>query len=307
MKAARFAVYGEPDVLQVVDVPEPHAGRGQVRIAVRAAGVNGLDWKIRHGLLRQTMPLELPAGTGTDASGVVDETGEDVTGVHIGDPVFGSGTDTYAEYAVLAAWARIPGNISFAEAAGYPTPVQTAVRVLDQIGVQRGRTLLVSGAAGGVGSATVQLACDRGIKVIGTASPANQAYLASLGATATTYGGGLADRVRALAPHGIDAALDIAGSGIIPELIELTGDPATVLSIADFTASDHGVRISAGYTGDNSPALRQGAQLAQAGHFTIPVAQTFPLDQAGAAQAASATGHVRGRFIITTTGPSASR
>src|ERR1700676_876771 len=118
MKAVQFATYGGPEVLQVGEVEEPHAGPGQVRIAVRAAGVNSIDWKIRAGFMREMMPLPLPAGTGLDAAGVVDEIGAGVTGVAVGDEVFGSGSGTCAEYAVLSSWAVKPSGLSFEEAAG---------------------------------------------------------------------------------------------------------------------------------------------------------------------------------------------
>ncbi len=244
------------------------------------------------------MPLPLPAGTGMDAAGIVDEVGEGVSDVAKGDAVFGTGSSTFAEYAVLTSWAVKPEKLSFEEAAGYPIPVETALRILDQVGIQPGQTLLVSGAAGGVGSAAVQIAIDRGIRVIGTASPRNQDYLISLGARATTYGDGLVDRVLALAPAGVDAALDIAGSGVIPELITLTGDPAKVVSIADFTAAEHGAQVST--TSRNIPeALREAARLFEHGHFSIPVDRAFTLADAAAAQRASAEGHVTGRLIVT--------
>jgi NADPH:quinone reductase-like Zn-dependent oxidoreductase len=300
MKAVQFSEYGGPEVLEVVEVDEPHAGAGEVRIAVRAAGVNGIDWKIRAGYMREQMPLPLPAGTGLDAAGVVDEVGEGVSDVEIGDAVFGTGTATLAEYAVLTSWAAIPEGLSFVEAAGYPVPVETAIRILDQVGARSGETLLVSGAAGGVGSAVVQVARNRGITVIGTASDRNQEYLRSLGATPTTYGDGLADRVRDLAPDGVDAALDIAGSGIIPELIELTGEPSKVLSIADFSAPEHGAQVSAQRT--NAPAaFREAARLFSQAAFHLPVEKTFALQDAAEAQAASQAGHVAGRLIVTVT------
>src|ERR1035438_9378299 len=113
MKAVQFAAYGGPEVLRLAEVEEPHAGPGQVRIAVRAAGVNGIDWKIRAGFMREMMPLPLPAGTGVDAAGVIDEVGPGVTGVTVGDEVFGSGSGTYAEYAVLSSWGRASGAVSF--------------------------------------------------------------------------------------------------------------------------------------------------------------------------------------------------
>ena len=297
MKAVQFAEYGGPEVLQVVEVEEPHAGAGEVRIAVRAAGVNALDWKLRAGSMREMMPLSLPAGTGVDAAGVVDEVGEGVSNVAVGDAVFGSGSATFAQYAVLSSWAAKPDGLSFEEAAGYPVPVETAIRILNQVGVQPGQTLLVSGAAGGVGSAVVQIAGERGITVIGTASERNQEYLRSLGATATTYGEGLVERVHALAPNGIDAALDIAGSGVIPELIELTGEPSKVLSIADFSAPKLGAQVSSGGN-TKTQALAEAAQLFTNGVLHIPVEKTYPLAAAGEAQAASQEGHVAGRLVV---------
>lgn len=298
MKAVQFGEYGGPDVLKLVEAEEPHAGAGQVRIAVRAAGVNGFDWKVRTGYMSAQMPIPLPAGTGLDASGVVDEVGDGVTDVAVGDAVFGAGSATLAEYAVLANWAVKPYELSFEEAAGYPVPVETSIRILDQVGVQAGETLLVSGASGGVGSATVQIARDRGITVIGTASERNHDYLRSLGAIPTTYGVGLVERVRALAPRGIDAALDIAGSGVIPELIELTGDASKVLSIADFSAPELGAQVSTGGTGA-AAAFAEAARLFSAGKLSIPVEKTFPLEKAAQAHAVSAAGHAAGRIVVT--------
>jgi NADPH:quinone reductase-like Zn-dependent oxidoreductase len=302
MRAVRHAEYGGPDVLSVDEVEMPHAGPGQVRIAVRAAGVNAMDWKIRAGHLRQMLELALPAGTGIDAAGTVDQLGDGVEGVSLGDAVFGSGSAAYAEHAVLDAWAVIPDGLSFAEAAGFPVPVETAQRILDQVGVQTGQTLLVSGATGGVGTAVVQIAVYRGVRVIGTASAANQSRLTALGATATTYGPGLVQRVREVAPQGVDAALDLAGSGIIAELVELTGNPAAVVSIADFSAPEHGAQVSAA-AGDRFAAYAEAARLWQAGVLSIPVQQSFPLQAAAAAQRLSEDGHVTGRLVITVTDP----
>jgi NADPH:quinone reductase-like Zn-dependent oxidoreductase len=297
MKATQFKEYGEPDVLELVEVDEPHAGPGEIRIAVRAVGVNSIDWKVRAGHMREMMPLPLPAGSGLDAAGLVDEIGDGVEGVAVGDAVFGTGANTYAEHAVLADWAGKPDGLSFAEAAGYPVAVATAQRILDVVGVEAGQTVLISGAAGGVGSAAVQFARARGANVIGTASKANQRYVEELGAIPTTYGEGMVERVRALAPDGVDAALDIAGSGVIPELIELTGDASKVVSIADFTAGDHGAQVSGG-GGDRSAALAEAARLFEAGKLRIPVASTFTLKDAPAAHAASQAGHIAGRTII---------
>jgi NADPH:quinone reductase-like Zn-dependent oxidoreductase len=284
-------------VLELAEVPEPHAGPGQVRIAVHTAGVNGMDWKVRAGHLRDIAPVTFPAGTGLDAAGIVDEVGPGVEDVEIGTAVFGTGVSTYAEHAVLTAWVRKPDRLGFGEAAGFGVPVATAQRILDQLDVAAGQTILVSGASGGVGSALVQFATARGARVIGTASAANQAYLDRLGATPTRYGHGLVDRVRALTGDGVDAAFDIAGSGVVPELIALTGDPAKVLSIADFSAGDHGAQVSTG-GGNRTAALAEAARLVEAGALHIPVANTFSLEHAAEAQAANETGHVAGRTVI---------
>ena len=255
MKAARFSRFGGPEVLEIVDLPDPHPGPGQVRIAVRAAGVNPSDWKKRRGLMDE----ELPQVIGYEAAGVVDELGEGVTGVAVGDRVFGLSAEgaAQAELAVLSYFAPIPPSLDFAGAATLPAAIETATRALDQLGVEKGSTLLINGASGSIGSAAVQLAVARDARVIGTASPANHEYLRSLGAEPVAYGEGLAGRVRSLAPGGVDRALDAAGSGVLPELIELAGGPEQVVTIADFGgAQKYGVRFSRGDTGRGPRAGR---------------------------------------------------
>lgn len=298
MKAIRFHNYGGPEVLAIEDIDTPEPGPGQVRIAVRAAGINPIDWKLRAGYMHHMMPLSLPAGSGFDAAGVIDAIGEGVTGAAVGDAVFGKGYDTMAEFAILHEWATKPYGLSFEEAAGFPVAVETATRIIEQVGVKPGQTLLVSGAAGGVGSAVIQLAKAAGIRTIGTASEPKHAYLRSLGAVPTTYGPGLSERVAALAPEGVQAALDLAGSGIIPELIAITGDASRVLSIVDLTAPQHGARTSFEPT-DSTQALANAAALFTAGLFTLPVEQAFPLDRIAAAHELSAQGHVTGRLVVT--------
>jgi NADPH:quinone reductase-like Zn-dependent oxidoreductase len=307
VKAARFSRFGGPEVLEIVDLPDPHPGPGQVRIAVRAAGVNPSDWKKREGL----MDPELPQTMGYEAAGVVDELGEGVDDVAVGDRVFGLSAEgaAQAELAVLSFYAPIPPSLDFPGAAALPAAIETATRALDQLdvgaGAGRGSTLLINGASGSVGSAAVQLAVARGARVIGTASPANHDYLRSLGAEPVAYGQGLARRVRALAPDGVDAALDVAGSGVLPELIELAGGPEYVVTIADFGgAREHGVRFSSGDAGRAVHALDEIGELIESGRFSLPVARTFPLAEIGQAHRAGEDGHLRGKLVLVV-GPAA--
>jgi NADPH:quinone reductase-like Zn-dependent oxidoreductase len=297
MKAVRFSQFGGPEVLQIVDLPDPHPGPGQIRIAVRAAGVNASDWKKRAG----QMDPELPQTLGYEAAGVVDELGEGVTDAAVGDRVFGFSAEgaAQAELTVLSWYAPIPPSLDFAGAAALPAAIETATRALDQLGVGTGSTLLISGASGSIGSAAVQLAVARGARVIGTASPANHDYLRSLGAEPVAYGDGLAGRVRALAPGGVDLALDVAGSGVLPELIDLAGGADHVITIADFAgAEEHGVRFSRGDSGRALHALAEIGGLIESGRFSLPVAQTFPLAEVAEAQRVSEHGHVRGKIVL---------
>jgi NADPH:quinone reductase-like Zn-dependent oxidoreductase len=297
MKAVRFSRFGGPEVLEIVDLPDPHPGPGQVRIAVRAAGVNASDWKKRQGL----MDSELPQTLGYEAAGVVDELGEDVTDVAIGDRVFGFSADgaAQAELAVLSSYAPVPASLDFAGAAALPSAIETAARALDQLGVESGSTVLVNGASGSVGSAAVQLAVARGARVIGTGSPATHDRLRSLGAEPVAYGDGMGERVRALAPGGVDLALDAAGGGVLAELIELAGGPDHVITIADFAgAQKYGVRFSRGDAGRALYALAQVGDLVESGGFSLPVGQRFPLADVAEAHRVGEAGHVRGKLVL---------
>jgi len=298
MKAIQFNRFGGPEVLEVVELPDPHPEPGQIRVAVRAVGVNPIDWKVRTGM----MGGELPQTTGREVAGIVDEVGAGVSDVAPGDEVFGfaAGGGGAAELALLSDYAPIPPSLDFAGAAALPVAIATAVRTLDLLDVGAGTTVLIDGAAGGVGTAAVQIARERGARVIGTASPGNHEYLRSLGAEATTYGEGLAERVRELAPNGIDAALDVAGGGALPALVELTGDPGRVVTIADGNgARETGVRFSGGPgTARAVHALRDIAPLIEDGRFTLPVARTFPLERIGEAHELSQAGHVRGKLVL---------
>jgi NADPH:quinone reductase-like Zn-dependent oxidoreductase len=285
-------------VLEVVELRDPHPAPGQIRVAVRAAAVNPIDWKVRSGM----MGGDLPQTTGREVAGVIDELGDGVTDVALGDEVFGwaAGGGGAAEMALLSEYFPIPAGLDFASAAALPVAVETAVRTLDLLGVTAGITLLVNGAAGGVGSSAVQLARVRGARAIGTASPNNHDYLRSIGAEPTTYGEGLVERVRAIAPDGVDAALDATGHGALPALVELAGSPERVVTVADYVgAEETGVRFSGGMGTDRAVhALRDIGALIESGQFSLPVAQTFPLDQIAEAHRLSEAGHVRGKLVL---------
>lgn len=299
MRAVTFDEYGDPQVLHVAQVPAPHAGPGQVRIKVKAASVNPVDWKIRAGYLAQLMPVDFPAIPGRDASGVIDEIGQGVTGVEIGDEVFGSALGgSTAEYAVLVGWGQKPAVWSFAEAAGAGVASSTSVRSLDQLGVQTGKTILIEGAAGGVGSVAAQIALGRGLTVIGTASEGNHEFLRSLGVIPTTYGEGLADRVAALAPNGVDYVIDMVGSGSIGQLVTLVADPHDVITIADANPEAVGARRTVN-EGSLFDAYAEVAGLAEQGKALIPIQATFTFEDAAKAHELSQAGHVRGKLIIT--------
>ncbi|MGZ3943784.1 MAG: NADP-dependent oxidoreductase [Mucilaginibacter sp.] len=299
MKAVRFSGYGGPEVLQVVKIDEPHAGPGQVRIAVRAAGVNPSDWKRREGQYRNFVEVQFPSGVGVEASGVVDEVGPGVSNTAVGDAVFGFGENTVAQYAVLTHWVPKPADLPFEVAGGLPVIAETALRSLDEVGVKPGETLLVNGAAGGIGSAVVQFARLRGITVIGTASEQKHHYLRGLGAVPTTYGPGLAERVRELAPNGVNAALDLAGPGIIPDLVGIVGDPSHIVSVIDFAAGRYGAKFSHGPPKDPERVLTEVGRLCAECLFHLHVDRTFSLEQTAAAQEVSAAGRVTGKLVIT--------
>lgn len=298
MQALQFDSYGGADVLHVAQAPEPHAGPGQVRVLVRALSVNPFDWKLRAGFMEGMVPVSFPAITGTDAAGVVDEVGEGVTGLHLGDEVFGLGSATAAELAVLDFATVKPPTLTFEEAAAMGLAVEAAARCLDLLDLRPGATVLIDGAAGGVGSAMTQLALARGLRVIGTAGPRNQDYLNGLGAVATTYGSGLAGRVASLAPT-VDGAVDVVGRGSVPELVAITGDPRRVVTLADFTAYEHGVHVADGSVARASYALAEAAGLHAEGRFSMPIEATFALEDGRAAQELSEAGHVRGKVVIT--------
>jgi NADPH:quinone reductase-like Zn-dependent oxidoreductase len=298
MRALQFTAYGGPEVLEWGDAPAPHAGPGQIRIAVRAASVNRIDWKTFAGAMSGGQPMVGTGYLGYDAAGVVDEVGEGVMGISVGDDVLGRGQNTQAEYAVLDSWAAKPSSIDWAVAAAAGLAGETSERGLRLLGVEAGQTIFIDGGAGGVGAAAVQMAIALGARVIASSSEANQDYLREIGATPVLYGSGVVARVRDAAGGGVDAVFDVAGKTAVEELISLAPEPAQVVTIANFAAGDAGVRVSGGGA-DSHPmeALAQVAQLLAQNKLVIKV-QTFPFDRAADAYRISQGGHVRGKLVL---------
>lgn len=303
MKAIQFSEYGGPQVLQLVDAPDPHAGPGQVRVAMRAASVNPFDWKVRSGAAGAR---DLPAGLGIDIAGIVDEVGEGVTELAVGNEVLGSSaTPSYAELALASPGdlVRKPSGLSWEIAGALGVGDRTAYRVLKLLDVGAGDLLLVHAAAGGVGVFAIQLARAWGASVIGTASEANHDLLRSLGATPVAYGEGLRERLLGVAPNGVDAVLDASGRGELALSVELAGGPQRVITIAAPDAAEHGVTFSSGVSDttavDTSPALPEALTLIAEGRLQVPIWRTYPLAEAAAAHAESERGHLQGKIVLT--------
>jgi NADPH:quinone reductase-like Zn-dependent oxidoreductase len=296
MWALQYTEYGGPEVIELGEAPEPHAGPGQIRIVVRAASLNPIDWKSLSGMYAQGKPLEGIGYPGFDASGVVDEVGEGVTGVAVGDDVFGLGKQTQAEYAVLNSWAHKPASVDWAVAAAAGTVAEAAERVLRLLGVTSGSTLFIDGGAGGVGSTTTQIATARGATVVASASGGRQDYLREIGAIPVIYGEGMVDRVRALGLK-IDAVLDAVGKTPIEDLISLAREPSQVVSIANFAAAESGARVSG--SGDSQPmrALAEAAELLEQSKLVIKI-QTFPFERAAEAYQIIQSGHAPAKLVL---------
>jgi len=299
MRALVYDTYGNPDVLRVAAMPEPHAGPGQVRIKVSGASINPIDWKQVRGLMSGGKPLATATVPGVDASGVVDEVGEGVTGVSIGDDVLGLGSATQAEHAVLNSWAAKPSSLDWALAAAAPVAGETAERGLRLLGLAPGATLFVDGGAGGVGAVVVQMAVADGLTVIASAGPDNQDYLREIGAIPVVYGEGVVDRLRAAAPGGVDGVFDVAGKTAVDDLFAIAPSKDKVLSIANFGLAAQGGRVTGGGSGDARPfeALAKTAELLRESKVVIKV-QTFPLDRAPEAYEKSLSGHLRGKLVL---------
>ncbi|WP_329009937.1 MULTISPECIES: NADP-dependent oxidoreductase [unclassified Streptomyces] len=309
MKAISYRRYGGPEVLEYGELPEPKVGPDQVLIRVRAAAVNPVDWKCREGYLDPILNTVFPVVTGWDVSGVVVRPGASVVEYEEGDEVIGYVREdllslgTFAEYiaAPVRTLARKPAAMSFEEAAGLPLAGLTAYQVLVQIlNVRRGETVLVHAAAGGVGSLAVQIASHLGARVIGTASERNHAYVRSLGGEPVGYGEGLAERVRGIAPEGVDAVFDTVGGETLKVSAQLLAPGGRLASIADPDVTEYGGRYW--FVRPDAEDLTKLARLADQGAVSVHVDRTFPLERTAEAQRLSQEGHARGKIVVTVAG-----
>jgi NADPH:quinone reductase-like Zn-dependent oxidoreductase len=297
--AITFARYGTPDVLTVSPTEVPQPGPGQVRIRVHAVAVNLIDVKIRSGHMDGIFPITLPMIPGWDVAGVVDAVGENAPG-SIGDEVFGvASTGGYRQHALLVRPVPKPEGLSWPVAAALVTVGEAAFRGLSHLGVKAGQTVLIHGAAGSVGTIAVQLAVARGATVIGTAAPGDLDRVTALGAAAAPYGDGWADRARAIAPDGVDAVFDTSGAGVLADSVDLTGDVARVITIADESAAQYGVRFTGADPADRYPeALPELAGLAATGHLVVPIWRSYPLAEAARAHADLEAGRNQGKIVL---------
>ncbi|WP_406380376.1 NADP-dependent oxidoreductase [Streptomyces sp. NBC_01618] len=306
MKAISYSRYGGADVLEYGERPDPKVGPDTVLVKVRAAAVNPVDWKAREGYLDAGLEAMFPVIPGWDMSGVVVQPGVAVDEFTVGDEVIGYVREdflcrgTFAEYvaAPVRTLARKPLNLSFEEAAGLPLAGLTAYQVLHRtLRIQDGETVLVHAAAGGVGSLAVQLARYAGARVIGIASERNHDHVRQLGGEPVAYGDGLADRLRALAPDGVDAAFDTVGGEALRVFADVLKPGGRLASIADGEVFSYGGRFA--YVRPDAKDLAHLAELAEQGIVTVHLDQVFPLERAADAYRLNEQGRTRGKIVVT--------
>lgn len=310
MKAISYQAYGGPEVLEFGDVRDPKVGPDTVLVKVRAAALNPVDYKCREGYLDSALEAVFPVVPGWDVAGVVVQPGAAVTEFAVGDEVIGYVREdflsrgTLAEYvaAPVRTLARKPRNLSFEQAAGLPLAGLTAYQVINKaLAVTEGDTVLVHAAAGGVGSFAVQLARHAGARVIGTASERNHDYLRELGAEPVEYGEGLAGRVAALAPEGVDAAFDTIGGETLKTSADLLAPGGRLASVADGSVLDLGGRYC--FVRPDAADLARLTELVEEDVVTVHVQETFPLDRAADAFRLIEQGRTRGKVVVTVDWP----
>lgn len=305
MKAIALEQYGSSDDLRLIDLPDPKVAPGEVLVRVKAAGVNPVDWKLAAGYLDPIMEVRFPLISGWDVAGVVEQVGFDAGEFALGDEVFGyvrkdwAQNGAYAELvsAPVRTLAKKPAALTWEQAAGAPLAGLTAYQSIKRVGLGKDETVLIHAAAGGVGSLGVQIAVALGARVIGTASEHNHGFLRELGAEPVTYGDGLVERVRELAPDGVDAALDFVGDGAVDVSQQLLKKRDRVASIIDAEAATKGGHYV--WVRPDAADLAALADLADAGKLTVPVEHTLPLAEAAQAWRLSQAGHTRGKIVLT--------
>ena len=303
MKAMAYSSYGGVEKLTRMDLPLPKVGPGSIRIKVKAAGVNPVDWKVMAGYLDPIMDVSFPAVPGWDVAGIVDAVGFDTPEFKIGDEVHAYGRrDTvgigsFAEYMTLPAHAvaHKPHQLSFEEAAALPLTGGTALRALDSLDLVAGQTLLIHNGAGGVGQAAIQIAKAVGVRVLATASAKNHELLASLGAEPLVYGEGLVEAVRALVPGGVDAVADFHGEALESTLAVLK-ESGSHASIADGSVGSHGGHYI--WVRPDGKELQRLDALVEQGKLGVHVVSTYPMQQAAAAFTQSMSGHAGGKIVL---------
>ena len=301
-KVYGFAAYGGPDQQDFWDQPKPTPGPSELLIAVRAAAVNPIDVKLRSGAYQAFMPVDLPSVFGQEASGVVEEVGQDVEGFAVGDEVLGStapGSGGFAEYTLLTAadTTKKPVHVSFTDAAVLPVAGVTAYAGVQQIGLTAGQTLLILGIGGGVGVAAAQIARDLGLNVVGTGSEGKRDLAQSLGATFFDYtAGDVAAQVRAILPDGVDGVLALTGGDALREVADLVSDKSRIVAVADPTTA---VELGgSAVTRDRAGMLAKVAQLVADGKLDPHAVDVLPFDKAGDAIAGVESGHSRGKVVL---------
>jgi NADPH:quinone reductase-like Zn-dependent oxidoreductase len=301
--AVRFDEYGDIDVLQVREVARPQPGPGEVLVRVRAAGINPGENAIRVGVFRDVWPATFPSGQGSDLAGVVEEVGPHVPTWSAGDEVIGW-VDTRASHAELVV---VPAAHLVRRDPAVPWEVggalfvagTTAHAAVRAVGAGPGDTVVVAGAAGGVGSLAVQLARRAGASVIGLASERNHAWLADHGVAGVAHGDGVAGRIRTAAPAGVDAFVDTFGNGYVDLALGLGVAPERINTIIDFAAAERtGVRAEGSSGSATVEVLGELAKLAATGELDVPVAATYPLTEVRAAYEDLLRRRTRGKIVL---------
>jgi NADPH:quinone reductase-like Zn-dependent oxidoreductase len=301
--AVRFNEYGGTDVLQVVQVDRPVPGPGQVLVQVKAAGINPGEASIRLGVFRRRWPATFPSGQGSDLAGIVAELGTDVDGFALGDEVIGFTHEraSQAEFVLVEAGDLIhrPSNVSWEQAGSLFVVGTTAYAAVRAVSIGTGDTVVVSGAAGGVGSVVVQLARNAGATVIGLAGLANHEWLAGLGVIPVAHGEGAADRIRAAAGGQVDAFIDTFGSGYVQLALELGVAPERIDTIIDFAAAaKYGVKAEGNADGASADVLAELAGWIASGVLEIPIAKVYPLADVRDAYRELEQRHTRGKIVL---------